>query len=113
MAVEISYGGSNMKGNLTDNEIFRQLRENQDVLKKYRVKRIGLFGSYARGTQKKSSDIDFLVEFKKPDFDNFMDLVSFLEDLFGRRVEILTPDGVRSIRIKAIAKEIERSVVYG
>ena len=33
---------------------------------------------------KKNSDIDFLVEFEKPDFDNFMDLVFYLEKLFGR-----------------------------
>jgi predicted nucleotidyltransferase len=41
------------------------------------VKRIGLFGSFARGEHKEASDIDILVEFDKPTFRNFMDL-SFL-----------------------------------
>ena len=41
---------------------------------RFSVKRIGLFGSYARGEQKASSDIDVLVEFEKPTFRNFMDL---------------------------------------
>jgi predicted nucleotidyltransferase len=98
--------------NFTDKEIFKQIREHKDVLKKYGVKRIGLFGSYIKGEQKKNSDIDFLVEFAKPDFNNFMHLCFYLEHLFSRRVEILTPDGVRSIRIKEIAEEIKRSVVY-
>lgn len=102
-----------MKTNkLTRADILKQLRGHWDILKKYGVKRIGLFGSYVKGNQKKNSDIDLLVEFRNPDFNNFMHLCSYLEDLFGRKVEILTPDGVRSIRIKTIAREIERSVVY-
>jgi hypothetical protein len=52
------------------------------------------------------------VEFKKPNFDNFMNLASYLEDLFGRKVEILTPVGIESIRIKEIKEEIKRSVIY-
>jgi len=98
--------------NLTDKQILKTLREHQNILRKYGVKRIGLFGSYVRGKQKKGSDIDFLVEFIKPDFDNFMDLTFFLEDLFGKRVEVLTRDGVDTIRIKEVAEEIKRSVVY-
>ena len=58
------------------------LKEHRDILKKYRVKRIGLFGSYVRGEQKRYSDIDFLVEFEKPTFDNFMDLVFSLLKIF-------------------------------
>lgn len=81
--------------NLTDKEILKQLRGHRDLLKKHGVKKIGLFGSYLRGEQKKNSDIDLIVEFSKPDFNNFMHLCSYLEGLFGRRVEILTPDGVR------------------
>lgn len=98
--------------NLTDKQILKTLREYQDILRKYGVKRIGLFGSYVRGKQKKDSDIDFLVEFEKPNFDNFMEMCFFLENLFGKKVEVLTPDGVKTIRIKEVAEEIKRSVVY-
>jgi len=105
---------------LTDKEIFAILKEHRNILKKYKVKRIGLFGSYVRGEQKENSDIDFLVEFDKTAFgknfeglfDAFMDLTFYLEDLFEKKVEILTPDSVRSIRIKEIAEDIEKSIVY-
>jgi len=75
---------------LTEKEIMETLKRHKNTLKKYGVKKIGLFGSFVRGKQKKDSDIDFLVEFERPDFDNFMDLIFFLEDLFGRKVELIT-----------------------
>lgn len=71
-------------------EIIKLLQEHSDILRRYNVKRIGLFGSYLRGEEKKESDIDFLVEFGEPDFDNFMNLSFWLEDLFGRKVELIT-----------------------
>lgn len=79
-----------MRKNLTDKEIMNLLRKNAGILKKYKVKRIGLFGSYVRGEQKRYSDIDFLVDFEEPTFDNFMDLVFYLEDLFGKKIELIT-----------------------
>jgi len=104
----------------TGKEILDILREHQDSLKKYNVKKIGLFGSYSTGEQKRKSDIDLLVEFDmtafdenfKGLFDSFMDLSSYLEKLFGKKVDILTPVSVDSIRIKKVSDEIKRSVVY-
>ena len=84
----------------------------EEIRERYSVRRIGVFGSYVRGEQKATSDIDVLVEFEKPTFDNFMDLTFYLEELFGRRMNFLTPEGVKGIRIKEIAKEIMGSVVY-
>lgn len=100
------------RNDLTNKEIMLTLQKHRQILRKCNVKKIGLFGSYARGDQKKYSDIDFLVEFEKPDFDNFMDLAFYLEGLFGKKVDILTPEGVKSIRIKRIAEDIKRSVIY-
>ncbi len=60
----------------------------------FSVRRIGIFGSFARGEQKASSDIDILVEFEKPTFRNFMDLSFYLEDLFGRKVDLVTVKGL-------------------
>lgn len=97
---------------LTDKIIIQTLKKHIDTLKRYGVKRIGLFGSFVRGEQREDSDIDFIVEFETPDFDNFMDLAFYLEDLFGRKVEILTPEGIRGIRIKKVAEDIERDAVY-
>ena len=79
---------------------------------KYRVKRIGLFGSYATGTSGKESDIDFVVEFEEPTFDNFMALHDYLQRLFRRKIDLLTPAGIESIRIKSVAENIKKSLVY-
>ncbi len=108
------------KGSLTEKEIMRALREHRDILEKYKVKRIGLFGSYVRGEQKKKSDVDLVVEFDLSAFghnfeglfDVFIDLSSYLEKLFGKKVDILTPVSIESIRIKEVAEEIKRSVIY-
>lgn len=82
-----------------------------EIMKRFGVKHIGLFGSCARGEETENSDVDVLVEFEEPSFDNFMDLAFYLEDLFGRKVDILTPEGVRSIRFKEVAETIQKGVV--
>lgn len=97
---------------LTKEEIFDALRKHGDILLKYKVKEIGLFGSFVRGEQDDRSDIDFIANFEEPSIDNFMGLSSFLENLFGKKVEILTPAGVDSIRINHVKEEIKRSIVY-
>lgn len=97
---------------LSKKEIIRILEKHRDVLLKYKVKRIGIFGSFARGEQNLKSDIDFFVDFEEPSLENFMGLSHFLEDLFGRKVEILTPAGVESIRINYVKEEIQRSIIY-
>jgi len=93
--------------------VIETLRAHKEEIKeRYSVRRIGVFGSYVRGEQEETSDIDVLVEFETSTFDNFMDLAFYLEELFGRKVDLLTPEGVKGIRIKEIAKEIMESVVY-
>jgi predicted nucleotidyltransferase len=91
---------------LTDKEIISLLKKHKDLLKKYKVKRIGLFGSYVRGEQKKHSDIDFLVEFEEPNFDNFMDLVFSLEDLFRKKVELITNGNLSPYIQPYVEKEV-------
>ena len=60
-------------------------KHKNEIISKYNVKRIGIFGSYAKGLQKEHSDVDVLVEFEKPTFDNFMELSFFLEELFDKK----------------------------
>ena len=97
---------------LAKDEILDALRKHRDILLKYKVREIGLFGSFARGEQVERSDIDLIVDFEEPSIENLMGLSSFLENLFGKKVEILTPAGVESIRINHIKEEIKRSIVY-
>jgi hypothetical protein len=105
---------------LTKQEITDKLRKKRDILKQYGVKKIGLFGSYVRGENKKYSDIDLVVEFDRKKFgqdfkglfDAFIELSAYMERLFNRKVDILTADSIKTIRIKEVAKEIRRSIVY-
>jgi len=97
---------------LTKDEILDAIRKHRDTLLKYKVREIGLFGSFVRGEQEDRSDIDLIVDFDEPSIENLMGLSSFLENLFGKKVEILTPAGVDSIRINHIKEEIKRSIVY-
>ncbi len=90
-------------------EIIDLLRSHANEVKTcFDVKRIGLFGSFARGEQKESSDIDILVEFYKPTFRNFMDLSFYLEDLFGRKVDLVTVKGLHP-RIRSY---VEKDVIW-
>ena len=95
------------RNSLNRRRILALLQRNEDALKQYSVKRIGLFGSYARNEQTRRSDIDFLVEFREPTFDNFMDLAFYLEKLLGKRVELITEGGM-SHRIRPfVDKEVK------
>ncbi len=85
------------------------LRKHQAQIKALGVKRLALFGSFVRGQQGIDSDVDVLVEFK-PDcktFDNFSQLALFLEGLFGRRVELITPESLSLYLGPHILNEIE------
>lgn len=82
---------------LTYKNILTKLEENKAILKKFGVKKIGLFGSYLRKEQKSTSDIDILVEFEKNKitFDNYMDLKFFLEDLFECKVDLVMKEAIK------------------
>ncbi|MBX0311668.1 MAG: nucleotidyltransferase family protein [Sulfurihydrogenibium sp.] len=78
------------------------LREHRGYLaKKFGVSEIAIFGSYARGEQRDDSDVDIMVEFRKgfKTFDNYMDLKFYLEELLGRRVDLIIKSAIR-FRIK-------------
>ncbi len=89
--------------------IYAELQKHKSVLDKYGVKRIGLFGSFVRDEAANQSDIDFLVEIEKDKktFKNFMDLAFFLEDLFKRKVELVTPQGLSPYIGPHILKTVE------
>ena len=85
------------------------LKEHESEIKRrFGVKRIGIFGSHARGEEKETSDVDVLVEFEVPSFDNFMELAFFLEELFGREVDLVTTRGLSP----HVAPFVEREVVW-
>ena len=90
--------------------IFQRILEKQKQLAVYGVKNIGLFGSFVRGDQTPLSDIDILVEFmpEKHTFDNFMEVAFLLEELLGRKVELITPEALSPYIGPHILREVER-----
>ena len=89
--------------------ILKQLNQRAEELKQtFSVRSIGLFGSLARNEADRESDVDILVDFVEPTFDHYMDLKFYLENLFGRPVDLVTADTVKP-RLKPV---IERQVIY-
>jgi predicted nucleotidyltransferase len=58
------------------------------------------------------SDVDLLIEFQYPIGFRFNQLVEYIEGVLGMKVDILTRDGIRNIRVKAVAENIERNLIY-
>lgn len=84
-------------------------KHRKELEAKYKVKNIGVFGSFVRGEQKKKSDIDILVEFKETvDFFEFLDLEEHLERLIGIKVDLVTKRALKPL----IKDKILNEVVY-
>jgi predicted nucleotidyltransferase len=98
---------------MTKDKLLKILKANFKQLSfEFGVRRIGLFGSYAKGTNKKDSDVDLLVEFERPIGLRFMEFSERIENLIGSRVDILTPAGINSIRNHLISTDIKGSLTY-
>ena len=102
---------------ITKDKIIRILKKELPYLKeKYGVKKIVLYGSFAKGTHKKKSDIDILVDIKKPIGLEFVSLADRLEKILGRKVDVATYDHYKrsfhNPRYKHIAEEIKKSLIY-
>jgi predicted nucleotidyltransferase len=93
----------------TKQDLLVALSENREAIKSYGVNSLGIFGSFSKGTFTDASDVDLLVDFapEKKSFDNFMDLSFFLEELFGRKVEIVTPQSLSKFIGPHILKEVQ------
>jgi len=78
-----------------------------ELRQKYKVKEIGIFGSYVSGGHNAKSDIDILVEFSEPvGFFAFLDLEEYLGKLLGIKVDLVTKNALKSIIGKHILKEM-------
>jgi len=89
------------------NKLFKQ---RTDIIKRFHVKKIGVFGSFVQNKQTKKSDIDILVEFKRghKDFFNYMRLKYYLEESLGRKVDLVIKEAVKS----ELRERIFNEVVY-
>lgn len=76
---------------MTRDEILQCLSAHRQELAKLGVKSLAVFGSVARGEARPESDLDLLVEFEgRTTFDQYMELKFSLEELLGRRVDLVT-----------------------
>ncbi|MCK5624707.1 nucleotidyltransferase domain-containing protein [Candidatus Pacearchaeota archaeon] len=94
------------KRHLTGKDVLGKIQKEKEQLKKIGVKKIGLFGSFVKGKQKKESDIDFLVEFQKDTFDNYMNLLILLENLLKRRIDLVIEKNLKP-ELNYVKKEAE------
>ncbi len=94
-------------------EVIRKIKSQYPYLSsEFGIKRIGIFGSVAKQSEREESDIDLIVEFDRPIGLKFMSLAEYMEKLFGRKVDILTKDGIRNIRVKRVSTDIEKDIIY-
>jgi predicted nucleotidyltransferase len=89
-------------------EIKSILQQHKEELRaKYKVKEIGVFGSYVRGQQKKQSDIDILVEFEVvPGLLKFIELEDYLSELLGVKVDLVRKSSIREELRDTILHEV-------
>ena len=81
---------------ITKEDILDKLRDLRPILyKDYALKKIGLFGSFSDGSNTDSSDIDLLVEFERPIGWKFFSLEIFLENIFGRKIDLVTKNALK------------------
>jgi hypothetical protein len=68
-----------------------------DIKKRFGVLKIGIFGSFVRGEERPDSDVDVLVTFRAGEktFDNYMGCKFYLEDLFGRKVDLVMKGSIK------------------
>ena len=92
-------------------DILLKLKEHKEILlKRFCVKEIGVFGSYARGTAKPESDIDFFVVFDEKSLDNITGLWIYLEEIFDKNIDLVHHH--KRFR-ESLKREIQKDIVYG
>jgi predicted nucleotidyltransferase len=87
--------GWNVATASTTADILQSLTRHEPRLRALGVRRLALFGSAVRGELRDTSDLDFVVEFDRKSFDAYMDLKAFLEELFGRKVDLVIAEAIK------------------
>lgn len=90
------------------NEIKEMLRKNKGVIEKeFKAEIVGIFGSYARGEQKRESDVDIIVRFKEgATLLDLVGLADFIEEKLGIKADIVSERAIRPELKERILKEV-------
>ena len=80
----------------------------EELISKYKIKEIGIFGSYVRGDQDETSDVDILVDYSDDHISLFdvLETKYYFEELLGLKVDIVTREALKPIIGKHIMKEV-------
>ncbi|MBS4028352.1 MAG: nucleotidyltransferase family protein [Ignavibacteriales bacterium] len=91
----------------TTDEIKNILFNQKETLnRRYNVKNIGIFGSYARGEQTPSSDVDILIELEKPIGLAFVELANYLELLLEQKVDVVSRGAIKPRMWEYVADDL-------
>lgn len=92
---------------MTREEILELLKASLPKLRKCGVREIGLFGSIARNEQNEKSDVDILVDLERHTLDSYMDLLFYLEDRLGCKIDLVMKDSLKpSIKDSVISETV-------
>jgi uncharacterized protein len=92
---------------VTLTDIQKRIAQKKTTLfSRYRIRRLGVFGSCARGDNREGSDVDILVEFERPAGIEFIDLAEELERCIGARVDLVSAGGIKPTYFKVIEKDL-------
>ena len=92
----------------TRNEIVARLKELKPTLhREYAVKEIGLFGSFADDSYTEDSDIDLLIELERPIGWKFFSLEIYLENILGRKIDLVTKNALKDQIREGILKQVK------
>ena len=93
---------------LTKVDIIKRLKELKPALnEEYSVKRIGLFGSFSEDAFTEDSDIDILVELERPIGWKFFSLELYLENVFGRKIDLVTKNALKEQLREQILNQVQ------
>lgn len=89
-------------------DVIKTILENREAIRRFGVRKLGLFGSFARGENKSTSDLDFIIDLEKKSFDAYMDLKLFLEKIFNCHVDLVLTSTLKP----RLRSEILKEAVY-
>ncbi len=93
---------------ISKNDILNKLIDLKPILHRdYSVKEIGLFGSFSDDSNTEDSDIDLLVEFERPIGWKYFSLEIYLENIFGRKIDLVTKNALKEQIKDRILKQVK------
>lgn len=93
---------------LTTNDILIRLKEiKPTLLNEFSVKKIGLFGSFSDDTYDENSDIDLIIELEKPIGWKYFSLQMYLENIFGRKIDLVTKNALKKQLKDRILEQVQ------